>query len=175
MDRLERIKAARAAIDAAALAEMQRKNDKIAHYTNAIKALSGRLTEMMKVADCMVANRMSFGGTWYSLGMPHGDNFETNGIKHGIGFVFQYEGGWGRSINHRIGVIGIGIEGGGCCGNTIVVDRDGDIIKNPLDHVIGLWTKENAYSDFCGKANEFLKEFDKFEKEFYDYVDNLAW
>ena len=174
MDRLERIKAARAAMDAAALAEEEKKNNKIAHYTNAIKALSGRLAEMMKVADCMVENRMSFGGTWYSCGMAHGDIFETNGIKHGIGFVFDYKRGWGDK-NNRTAVVGIGIEGGGCCGNDIVIDRYGLIIKNPLDHVIGLWTKEDAYFDFCGKANEFLKGFDKFEKEFYDYVDNLAW
>ena len=175
MDRLERIKAARAAMDAKAIAEIQKKNDKVARLTNAIKALSGRLAEMMKVADCMVENRMSFGGTWYSCGMAYGDFFETNGIKHGIGFVFQYESGRGRNVNNRVGVIGIGIEGGGCCGNDIVIDRDGDIIKNPLDHVIGCWTKENAYYDFCSKANEFLKGFNEFEKKFYDYVDNLAW
>ena len=174
MDRLERIKAARAAMDAQAIAEMQKKSDKVARLTNAIKGLSGRLGEMMKVADCMVANRMSFGGTWYTLGMPHGDNFETNGIKHGIGFVFDYTRGW-RDKNNRIAVVGIGIEGGGCCGNDIIIDRDGDIIKNPLDHVIGCWTKENAYFDFCSKAAEFLKGFDEFEKKFYDYVDNLVW
>jgi hypothetical protein len=128
---------------------------------------------MFKVADEMVANRIRFGGAHIHLGMESGDVFETNGIDHNLGFYFEYEKGYGRSFSHRLGVLGIGIAGGGCCGSDIMIDRNGDIIKNPLDYVIGLWTSLDAYNDFCGKTSRFLKEFDEFERKFYDYVDNL--
>ena len=173
MDRLEKIRAKRAELDAEADAKVQAMNDNVARYTKAIKGLKNRLNEMFKVADEMVANRIRFGGVRIHLGMESGDIFETNGIDHNLGFYFEYKKGWGRRLHARIGVLGIGIEGGGCCGNNIMIDRNGDIIKNPLSHVIGLWTYDDAYHDFCGKASRFLKEFDEFERKFYDYVDNL--
>jgi len=171
--RIEKVRAKRQALDAQAREVEEMRNSKIKHYTDAIKHLAPRLKEMMEVADEMVMNKISFGGQWLSHGIPHGDNFETNGIKHGVGFVFQYEKGWGRSLNHRLGVIGVGIEGGGCCGKSLVVSKDGDIVVNPLDKVIGTWTYDDAFHDFIGKAESFLKGFDAFESRFYDYVDNL--
>ena len=173
MDRLEKIRAKRASLDAEALAREEKKAKAIAHCTSAIKRLATRLTAMMVLADEMVKNRISFGGTNYIHGLSFGDNFETNGITHNIGFVFEYPKGRGMDINYRMRVIGIGIEGGGCCGNDIVIDRNGDIVINPLDHVIGCWTKENAFHDFSNKVTQFLNGFDEFEKKFYDYVDNL--
>ena len=175
MDRLERIRAKRASLDAEALEKHLQMNNKVFTLANEIKGLESRLGEMFKVADEMVKQRISFGGTHYHLGMDFGDNFETNGIDHNIGFVFKYEEGRGRSTNlkYRLGVIGIGIEGGGCCGNDLVIDRNGEIIVNPLNRVIGCWTKENAYFDYCDKVERFLNGFDAFEKRFYDYIDNL--
>ena len=173
MDRIEKIRAKRASMDAEADAKVQAMNDNVARYTKAIKGLKNRLNEMFKVADEMVKERIRFGGANYSHGMEFGDVFETNGISHNLGFVFEYEKGWGRSFSHRVSVIGIGIEGGGCCGSDLVIDRNGDIIDNPIDKVIGCWTKENAYFDYCKKVERFLNGFDAFEKRFYDYIDNL--
>ena len=173
MDRIEKIRAKRASMDAEADAKVQAMNDNVARYTKAIKGLKNRLNEMFKVADEMVANRIRFGGAHIHLGMEWGDVFETNGIDHNLGFYFEYKKGWGREFHARIRVLGIGIAGGGCCGSDIMIDRNGDIIKNPLDNVIGLWTYEKAYGDFCGKAERFLNGFDVFEKRFYDYIDNL--
>ena len=167
MDRIERIRAAKAAMDAEAMAEAEKKNKNITKFTNAIKALSGRLNELMVVGDEMFKNRISFGGTFYTCGMPYGEKFESNGITHELGFIFEYYRG------KRVKLIGIGIEGGGCCGNDIVINREGEIITNPLDRVFGGWTEENAYDDFCSKAAKVIYGFDAFEKKFYDYVDSL--
>jgi hypothetical protein len=173
MDRLEKIRAKRAELDADAMKKVNQMMENITLQTSNIKALESRIKEIMVVADEMVKNKIRFGGAWIHLGMEHGDIFETNGITHQLGFIFEYQKGRGRDFPYRLSVVGIGIQGGGCDYQDIVVDRNGDIIKNPLNHVIGCWTQLNAYNDFCNKTSRFLKEFDEFERKFYDYVDNL--
>ena len=177
--RIERIKSTRKSLDKMANLKEEIANNKVEEYKTAIELLQPRLEEMFKVADEMVKNNIHFGKRLCSItGMEH-DEFETDGINHGIGFVFSYEKGGsfrfnGDEIRHRTAVIGIGIRGGGCCGEDIIVNRMGNIIKNPMDIVIGLRGKEQARSDFFGKANSFLQGFDKFEGCFYDYVDSLG-
>jgi hypothetical protein len=172
-DRLEKIRATRALMDAQAIAEENRKNNEVKRYTDAIKALKDRINEMIVLADAMVENKISFGGDYVSNGLRFGDNFEIDGIDHRLGFVFEYQTGRGRDINYRLRTLGIGIEGGGYDGYDILIDRNGDIIKNPLKYAIGLRAKEDAYHDFCNKAKRVLQAFDGFEQKFYNYIDNL--
>lgn len=156
MDRLERIRAAKAAMDAEARRNEAAKAKVIKHFNDAFKKLGACLNELMVV-----------GGAFYTCGMAYGKKFESNGITHELGFIFEYYRG------KRVKLIGIGIKGGGCCGNDLVIDRNGQIIRNPLNHVIGGWTEEDAFRDFSYKCRTFFNGFDAFEKKFYDYVDNL--
>ena len=177
--RIERIISKRNALNSSEELREEIANKKVEEYTTAIEQLQPRLEEMFKIADEMVKNSIHFGKRIREIGGMERDEFETDGINHGIGFVFSYDDGYGTfhfkgdDIKHRTAVIGIGIKGGGCCGRDIIINRMGYVIKNPMDFVIGLRTIEIARSDFFGKANSFLQGFDKFEARFYDYVDSL--
>jgi len=170
MDRLEKIRAKRASLDAEALAEEQRKEFNINYYTNAIRGLSKRVADMMAVADEMVKNRLHFGDKKRSVG----DWFETNSLDHNLGFVFKYVENKGTLFNYRLSVIGIGIKGKGGCSydNNFIVGRNCEIISSPVDF-IGCWSNNDPFEDYCKKANRFLNEFNEFEGEFYEYVDSL--
>ena len=178
--RIKRINSTRKSLDEMANLKEEIANKKVEEYKTAIERLQPRLEEMFKVADEMVKNNIHFGKRIGSITGMESDEFETDRINHGIGFVFSYEQGrggtfhfGGDAIKYRTAVIGIGIEGGGWCGEDIIVNRMGNIIKNPMDIVVGLRGKEEARSDFFGKAESFLKKFDGFEQRFYDYVDSL--
>ena len=165
-DRLSKIAHKRVELDKQADNEQRNREATIAKYTNDIKALAPRLADLMAIAAELCRNDIPLGKRTRGITGFSEDEFETDGIKHGLGFYFRYEKGKGY-------LIGVGIKGGGCCGNNLAVDSNGNIIVNPLERVFGCWTYDKAYSDFVGKCNGFLKRFDDFERRVNEYVDNL--
>ena len=166
MNRFEKIRAKRQSLDAQEMAREQKAANEVAAYTARIKALAPRIDELTQIAGELLRNDLPLGRPradwWYEKG-----ELETDGISHRLGFVMHCENG------KRMFCYEIGIEGGGCDGNDIVVDRCGNITKNPLDKVIGLWTSERAHWDFCNKCERLLSAFDAFEEKVFDYVDNM--
>jgi hypothetical protein len=138
----------------------------IAFYNKAIKDLAPRLQELHRVARECVANDIPLGERTRLHGSTHYPEFVSEWWYHRAGFVIsQYP-----SPNEEVY---FGITGGGADGQSLVIDCNGTIVKNPLSHVIGLWTHDNAYHDFCDKCKRFLSGFDDFEKRFYAYIDSL--
>lgn len=163
MDRLEKIRAKRQSLDAETQRVADEKAAKIAFYTNAIKNLAPRLQELHKVARECVANDIPLGKRTRLHGSPHYPEFVSEWWYHRAGFVIsQYP-----SPDEEVY---FGIIGGGACGNDLVINRDGVIVKNPL---LGLWNYDMAHFDFTDKCSRFLKSFDAFEKGFYNYIDSL--
>lgn len=147
--------------------EQQKKNAEIARYANEIHALQPRISDLIDIAIELLNNKLPLGKRKENICGFYDDEFETNGITHQLGFFFEWENG--KSFFK-----GIGIKGGGCCGNDLLVDRYGTIVKNPIKACFALWTYENAYYDYCKKCSRFLERFDAFEERVYDYVNNLT-
>jgi hypothetical protein len=76
--------------------------------------------------------------------------FEADGSVHDLGFV----------INRNGYLASIGTKGGGWDGANFEVNSKGVIISDP--------DRQFEY-----KCERFLKNFDDFEKRFYEYVDSL--
>lgn len=94
---------------------------------------------MIKIGNALVTNNLQYG------------SFKTNGLSHKLGLYFK-----GKSI------VGLGIEGGGYCGEDLAVNAQGAVIVHP-----------SILLDYIGKCEDFLAEFDNFEKKLFIYVDNL--
>lgn len=84
--------------------------------------------------------------------MPLGKQncFESGFINHRFGFI-----GW-RFHPDDWKIIGIGRKGGGWAGNDFLVNDEGEVIEYEHIYTCESWTEE----------------FEKFEKDFYNYVDN---
>lgn len=167
MDRLEKIRAKRANLNAQAQREADERVRKVEYYTNKIKDLAPRLNELYVIARECVKNQIPLGNPTHLHGDEHYPEFVSEWWWHKPGFVVSFK----PSIDEEVY---FGIIGGGCDGHDLVIDYNGVIVKNPINHVVGCWTYENAHWDFCDKCKRFLDCFDKFEKGFLDYIDNLS-
>lgn len=166
MERIEKIRAKRQELDAQAQNERDERTRKVEYYTNAIKALAPYLNELYILAKECVKNGITL-GNWKNLhGSKHYPEFVSEWWYHKPGFIVSQC----PKPNEEVY---FGIIGGGADGEDLVIDKDGNFIKNPLEHIVGRWTYENAHWDFCNKCQRFLKGFDEFKNGFLAYVDNL--
>ena len=163
-ERLAKIANKRAQLDALASAEQMKKVQTIAYYANKLKMLAPRIKDLMEIANSLVENDIPLGQTTTELGMKYKDAFVAEGIHHRLGFFFE-------RLNGENYLVGIGIEGGGCCGHDLVVNDDGYMEKHP-DYNYASY-QYTGYWDYCDKCKRFLNEFDDFERRVYAYVDNL--
>ena len=83
-------------------------------------------------------------------------DFFTDATKHKVGFV-------PISFNNKI-IIGVGFEGGGCCGQYNFF-TDGFAIYDR--------NRDNGFSRKASTEHleKFIKEFPEFERAFYDYIE----
>lgn len=144
--------------------EKQKREDALeSEYTARIKALAPRIAELMDIASELMNNGISLGRKNYTRGYK--DEFVTEGICHNLGFYFPF-------VNDKRCFRGIGIEGGGCCGHDLGVDRYGNIITSAYSFPESLFGNSRHF-DFCSKCKQFLDNFDSFEKRVFDYVDTF--
>lgn len=136
--------------------------ERMCNFENKIGELATRISELIEVANEMIANGIQLGefvGDWNS----ESPKFISDGIFHRFGFVVNgqvYKSSISYHDPKRILILGVGKRGGGCCGSDFIVDQDG---------VITSWNTDVYHKGI----DDFLSKFDKFEKEFYEYVDNL--
>lgn len=136
--------------------------ERMCNFENKIGELANRISELIEVANEMIANGIQLGefvGDW-NVESP---KFISDGIFHRFGFVVKGQVYKSSVTNHDPKIIlirGVGKCGGGCCGSDFIVDQEG---------IITSWN-----TDVYNKGiDDFLTKFDKFEKEFYEYVDSL--
>lgn len=83
--------------------------------------------------------------------------FQTDSWAHHLGFFINTHNNRTRNVEY------IGMAGGGASGESIKVNTKGVVVGEIDDDIL----------DFKFKCEYFLKNFDDFEKRFYEYVDSL--
>lgn len=109
-----------------------------------IATYADRIKALIEVGSALVKNKMPLGKQ---------NCFESNGLDHRFGFMTE-----GSQIltPDKWKIIGIGSEGGGWCGSDLNVNENGEVVSYSGRYTCKSWTEE----------------FEKFEKGFYNYVDN---
>lgn len=162
-ERLNRITARARRVEAEAEEKANAENRNVTHLAEQIKALAPRIKELLVIGRALRNNNLPLGDLVPDI-IGRRESLCTDGIHHGLGYF----------CDPRTKMIrGIGIEGGGCCGNDLIVDENGNITTNPINVVIGRWRRENAYWDYCRKCKTFIDGFGEFEKKVFFYVDHL--
>lgn len=143
-DRLNKIASVAENVENAAIAkEIAKQNEKQA-LIDLIATYADRIKAIIEVGSKLVENKMPLGKQ---------SCFESGFINHRFGFVTEGS----RILSPDIWkIIGIGREGGGWAGNDFLVNDEGVVIEYEHIYTCESWTEE----------------FEKFEKAFYNYVDN---
>ena len=170
---IEKINAKGAEIRNAEVKRVMSEKEIFASRLEAFKALSPRINKMWDVANALRHNGFKLGDKIDRNGLG---NFESDGICHRLGFYYKGNPYWGP-----IPIDGFGIQGGGCCGSSVYIDRYANIFWrggilnantiNNLDYRV----PTPAYD--CGHINcklvEILEGFDEFERKFYEYAESV--
>lgn len=109
-----------------------------------IATYADRIKAIIEVGSALVKNKMPLGVK---------SCFQSNGLDHRFGFVVE---GSRILCPDKWKIIGIGSEGGGFCGEDLTVNENGEVVSYSGRYNCESWTEE----------------FEKFEKGFYNYVDN---
>lgn len=136
--------------------------DRMCNFEDKIGELASRISELIEVANEMIVNGLQLGDFVgdYNTKSPR---FISDGIFHRFGFIVDgcvFKSSGSNHDPRNIKILGVGKCGGGCCGSNFTVNKDGVIIS---------WNM----SVYGRGIDDFLSKFDKFEKEFYEYVDSL--
>ena len=130
----------------------------ILEYREQIHELKPRIDELIKVGNaCLKHNIPLTGSAWGGHEGYDTHQFFTNSWSHLVGFVENRD----KSITY------LGINAGGACG---VYDFRTDGTDTYDVHES---TKEIVEPN-VHHLKRFLAEFDTFEKEFYEYIDNIT-
>lgn len=124
----------------------------IENYKKQIIALKPRINEIIEVGNACVSNNIAIehSGVSQSYETKH---FVTNSWSHLLGFVYDKV----SKDNKRISKLGI--WGGGSCHFNLETDGTTiDVSGRDTEYVL----------------KRFVDEFDKFETEFYKYVDAIT-
>lgn len=119
-----------------------------------IEALKPRIDDLIKLANYAKDNGIDFnkkgwgGHEGYDTGM-----FYTNSWSHLVGFVYKNP------------ITLLGINAGGACGN-VDFRTDGKQIYGKEESFI---TEPKLHH-----MERFIKDFDKFEREFYAYIEKVC-
>lgn len=129
----------------------------IKRLVDKIKELQPRINDLLIVGNACLFNKIPLTGTGFGCKEGYDTHqFITNGWSHLLGFV-------DNSIAHqKLPFMYLGIQGGGFY--TYDLKTDGHTV-----YVSGSDGRDKIHV-----LNRFIKEFDKFEKEFYAYVDRVT-
>ena len=155
MDRIEKIQRWKVREDLKKVAEEEARKEYIAKLTADIEALWDRAKVLIEVYNA-----------GKKAGLPYPDNpyregcFYSEGYGHflGVGYYCDgiYNGDPGFGIRVRSDMNAISIRGGGACCYEI------DLCDGKL-HYKGM--------DALRRLEDFEKEYNRFEKKFYDWID----
>ena len=125
-----------------------------------IRVMKPDIDNLIKVAETAreagIPIQISFGH--FDSSYERGDFF-TDAMTHKVGFV-------PTSFNNKA-IIGVGFEGGGCCGQYDFF-TDGVAIYDR--------NRDNGFSREADTEHleKFIEKFPKFERAFYDYIEKVT-
>lgn len=154
---LEAIKAKRMAINEAEREALRVKEERRNDFINTIETLDERIGKLLAVANCLSENGFPLGrscGSGLSTRYPE---FISEGIDHKFGFIVS---GNPYRAPFKCVAYGVGIKGGGCNGSGFIVNDEGCIIE---------WNEDI----FDRGIEAFLERFERFEANFYKYVNEV--
>lgn len=131
-----------------------------------LKSLSERINKMWDIYQTCINRNIVIGKVFNAM-IGKDYEFETDGCRHTLGFYFTVStlyGFGGREI------AGFGIKGGGCDGQDVLIDRDGNIIDSRVWYYYGNPYNNRSITD---KIYKILKNFDEFERKFYAAVESV--
>lgn len=136
-------------------------SDTIAALRSEIKRLAPRIADLIKVANVCGENGVCLGPEPVEGESP---KFVTEMWYHNLGFyAYAQNTDRGRGDYKHLHIGGFGFAGGGVCGESFLVNSDGEIYRG--------WT--HTPETLIELMRSLLGKFDKFETEFYEYIDNL--
>ena len=125
-------------------------NQQIEEYKQQIRMLKPRIDELLEVGNACLEHSIPLTGRGWGCHEGYDTHqFITNGWSHLLGFVKNHS---------QATFTKLGIEGGGACNYNL--ETDGDMI--------------NVTGDKCYVLKKFVDNFDRFESEFYKYVDKVT-
>lgn len=132
------------------------KVQRMEQYKQQIRSLKPRIAELLEVGNaCLEHNIPLEGRRWGGHEGYDTHQFITNSWSHLLGFVWKYEKGTRRPQPFTK----LGIMGGGACNFNL--ETDGETI-------------DVSGGDILYVLKRFVDEFDRFEDEFYKYVDRIT-
>lgn len=175
--RIDRIDAFVAKRDAEIAKENREKEERLKELLDTVRSWSTRLRNLLELGVYMYHNDVPLGP--YDTNEPGFKDynirmFVSNGLSHRVGFIIAYRiDGHIPSKDQRF-PIGFGIIGGGCDGEDICFNADGELewLNKPFGNPAGVSGRPWNNKDM-EHLEKFVQDFPKFEKEFYEYVDNL--
>lgn len=142
-------------------AEDERNNllAKMADVRDSFRALAPRIKQLLDVAKEMQRNGFTLGQMkGYPTAFPE---FETDWWNHKLGFFCTDNDVRPR---RRKNAYAIGCMGGGACGEDLKIDENGEVVS-------GIWESRGKWK--YHEIQYVLREFNDFERRFYDYVESL--
>lgn len=152
----------------------------------AAKALSSRINKLWDICQALLDNGFTLGKTSYWVDSTYYE-FETDGWYHWLGFLVKRKRG-----QKRREIIAFGIEGGGCCGRSVFINRQGMVgkfgsnetfLEDNIDDNCYISRGDN-YSpksgktyqdpDFTYKLKRIVSGFDEFEAKVLAYANEIA-
>lgn len=126
------------------------KLDRIEKYKAHIKTLKPRIAELLKVANACIESNIELDGCgWGGHEGYDTHQFFSNGLSHLVGFIND-----GKDIP----VSKVGAIGGGICNWNLKTNGELIEVSGNIEYVL----------------KYFIDGFDKFETEFYKYVDKIT-
>lgn len=125
-----------------------------------IRIMKPDIDNLIKVAKAAQEAKISIKNGLFSGEFHYEDgDFMTDAMTHKIGFV--------SSSLISEGIIGVGFEGGGCCGQYDFF-TDGSAIYDK--------NRDNGHDKEASTEHleKFIEKFPEFEKAFYDYIERVT-
>ena len=127
-----------------------------------IKSFGERISKMWDIAQALLDNGFRIGEKVDNYGLTPYYTLETDCTHHWIGFCVN-----------KGQILWFGIAGGGCDGESFKINKFGDCL---LDRHILYGRFYRYFEDYDNKihCDRIVKEFDEYERKFYEFVENLV-
>ena len=135
------------------------KEKEISELMKEAKKLFSRVKDVIRLGKYCMDNNLEFpNGKYHEYGNYHND-FESDGIRHYFGFLGDIR------YNTRTGKVHVGWINGGFCGQWDVHCDGNELwLQHEKDK-----TRKNV--DDVKIVERFIKDFEEFERNFYEWFD----